>query len=219
VVIEDVRLQRAKTLYERAVFHGEAGALTEADHELDGVEADLALARGRVIHARLLADRSGDNPEELVAFSRAAELYRSHGDSRGEGEALFWVGTYHQVIRQDDEAALPALQRAHELASSAGDLLTLSYVVRHLGFVDAAAGRLAAARKLLEESVRLRRELAFMPGVAAGLLSLAELATHDKRGEDAVALLNEAESVARESDAQGVLAWITQAREAPKLPE
>jgi hypothetical protein len=77
------------------------------------------------------------------------------------------------VVRDDGDAALPMLERARDLAVAAGDKLTLSYAVRHLGFADMAAGRLDAARELLEESVRLRRELGFMSGVAAGVLTLA----------------------------------------------
>ena len=39
------RIERARLLYERAVFGGDADALATADRELDAVEADLALAR------------------------------------------------------------------------------------------------------------------------------------------------------------------------------
>jgi hypothetical protein len=46
----DDRIEAARLLYERAVFTGDADALTTADRELDGVEA--ALARGRIIHPR-----------------------------------------------------------------------------------------------------------------------------------------------------------------------
>src|SRR6266545_4231874 len=103
----DDRLDRAKELYERAVFGGETEALAVAQDELDAVEAELALARGRVLHARFLADRE-ENPEELVLFERAADLYRQRGDARGEAEACFWVGCFHQVVRGDGAAALPA---------------------------------------------------------------------------------------------------------------
>jgi hypothetical protein len=48
----DERVSRAGLLYERAVFTGEAGPLAEAGRELDAVEADLAVARGRLMHAR-----------------------------------------------------------------------------------------------------------------------------------------------------------------------
>jgi hypothetical protein len=56
----DERIERSRLLYEQAIFTGDAGALTEADRELDAVEADLALARGRLIHGRFLAQRDSD---------------------------------------------------------------------------------------------------------------------------------------------------------------
>ncbi len=210
---EDGRLAGARRLYEEAVFAGNAEAPAMAHRQLDGVEADLALSRGRIRHAEFLRTRQED-PAELTAFERAIELYQRLGDGRGEGEAQFWLGCYHQVVRDDHGTALPALRRSAELARQAGDNLTVSYAVRHLGFADLAAGRYAEARVLLEESVRLRRELDFQPGVAAGLLALAELALAEGRREDAVPLLEEAASIAAESGATGILQWIDQARQA-----
>jgi tetratricopeptide (TPR) repeat protein len=210
-VDDDTRLGRARELYERAVFGGDRAALGAADAVLDAVEADLALARGRVVHARFLEARS-DDPRERELFARAATLYRGLGDSRGEGEALLWMGLYEQVVRGDHEAALPSLRRAHELATAAGDDLTRSYVVRHLGFADLAAGDLAAARARLEESVALRRALDFPAGVAAGLVALAHLAREEGRDADAAPLLDEAEAIARACGAAGVLAWVAEAR-------
>jgi tetratricopeptide (TPR) repeat protein len=207
------RLALAKELYERSVFGGDPDALAEADEVLDAVEADLALARGRVHHARYLADRL-EVADEKELFEQAATLYRSLGDLRGEAEALFWIGTFEQVVRGDNAAALPPFLRAHDLASEIDDRLTLSYVVRHLGFVDMAAGDMAAARGRLEQSVALRREIGFLPGVAAGLLALAELAVEDGRPQDARALLDEATATARDSGAQGTLRWIQAVRSA-----
>jgi hypothetical protein len=91
----DGPIERSRRLYERALFEGDTGALAEAERELDGLEADLALARGRVVRGRFLEQRAGDpeqareDPRELALFERAAELYRARGDVRGEGEALF----------------------------------------------------------------------------------------------------------------------------------
>ena len=73
----DERIERSRLLYERALFEGEAGVLAEAERELDGVEADLALARGRVIHGWFLQRRAEDpeqareDPAELALFERA----------------------------------------------------------------------------------------------------------------------------------------------------
>ncbi|HEY1618285.1 MAG TPA: hypothetical protein VGG25_11730 [Streptosporangiaceae bacterium] len=157
----DGRINRARQLYERAVFHGDAGALTEADRDLDAVEADLALARSRIIHTRFLHQRDVDpeqmteDPRELTLLDRAAQRYRSLGDVRGEAEALFWVGCFHQVVRRDNDAAAPALTRSLELASQAGDKFTMSEALRHLGIRAHAAGQLETARQHLEESTQV----------------------------------------------------------------
>lgn len=225
----DVRLDRALALYEQAVFGGDASALAEADRELDAVEADLttrgsgrdiaaaeaglALARGRIVHARFLEHHKED-PRELELFERAADLFRRLGDTRGEGEALFWIGCFHQVVRHDDEAARPALRRSYELAAEAGDRLTMSYALRHLGIADHKAGRLEAARERLEESVRLRRELDFHPGVAANLVGLAYIAVAEGHRDDALRLLDEAAVLAETSGALGIARHVEQARTA-----
>lgn len=200
---------RAGELYERAVFGGDGGALAAADRALDGVEADLALARGRVAHARFL-DQRVEEPGELALFERAATLYRDLGDSHGEAEALFWVGTFHQVVRDDHGTALPLFERARELA--AGDGLTLSYVLRHLGFVEQANGRVAAARDLFLESTRLRREVGFDAGVAANLVGLAHLSAELGEPDVARGYLDEAADLAAGCDAAGVLRWVEEAR-------
>jgi len=208
-------IERAGELYERAVFGADAGALALADEELDGVEADLALARGRVLHARFLAterDARIEDPREGPLFERAAALYRERGNRRGEAEALFWVGCHRQVVRGDSDGARPALDRSYGLARSEGDKLTMSYAVRHLGFADLEAGRVDAARSRLAESVRLRREIGFRPGLAAGLVALAHVAIESGDRDMARDLLAEAESVARDCGAHGVLRWVEQAR-------
>lgn len=206
------RIKQAGLLYERAVFGGDSGALASADRGLDAVEADLALARGRVIHARFLEERI-EEARELELFERAAELYRRLGDVRGEGEAVFWVGAFHQVIRDDSETAGPAFERALDLATRADDRLTTSYALRHLGFADHMAGRLDEARARFEESTRLRRDLGFLPGVAANLIGLAYLAAQQERRDDAAALLKEATELAESTESHGVLRWVATARE------
>lgn len=205
------RIDRARLLYERAVFGGDTGVLATAERELDAVEADLALARGRVIHARFLAERSED-PQELPLFERAARLYQLLGDVRGEAEALFWIGCFHQVVREDPNAALPALDRSYELATQAGDKLTLSYALRHLGMADYEAGRLDTARARLEESVRLRRDLRFMPGVAANLVGLAYIAAAQGRRDQALTLIEEAGAIAEASGADRIMRSAEEAR-------
>ncbi|HEY0951496.1 tetratricopeptide repeat protein [Nocardioides sp.] len=205
------QLERAQAAYERAVFGGEAAAVEEGEAALDVVEAELALARGRLAHARFLSTREVEEAE-LGMFERAAELFARVGDGRGQAEAEFWVATYHQVVGGDHAAALPHLERAETLARAADDRLTLSYVLRHLNFVAHAEGRTAEAEDLLHESTRLRRDLGFAAGVAANLIGHAYLAAAQGRAEEVPALLEEAEALAAEAGARGVQDWIAEAR-------
>ena len=214
----DGRIERSRQLYERALFESDAGALTAAERELDGVEADLALARGRVIHGRFLEQRTEDpaqareDPHELPLFERAAALYRARDDVRGEGEALFWVGCCHQVVRHDNEAAVPVLWRSLELATETDDTIVMSEALRHLGIAEHAAGRLDTARLHLEESTRLRREIGAWPGVASNLVGLIYIAAGQDRREDGLALAEEARAIAEANGAPGLLRQIDEAR-------
>ena len=141
----DEQLAGAKELYERAIFNGQYDVLPQADRELDAVEAALLIGRGRVMHGRYLETRI-EVPEELPAFERAADLYRALGDERGEAEAQFWIGCFHQVVRDDNASAVPPLTAASELARKTGDQLTLSYALRHLGIAAHMAGDLEGPR-------------------------------------------------------------------------
>jgi tetratricopeptide (TPR) repeat protein len=204
------RIDRAAFVCEQAIFSGDPTGLEIADRELDRVEADLALTRGRVLHGRYLQDGSED-PHELMHFERAAELYRALGAAGGEGEALLWIGIFHQVVRHDDETAVPLLERAGELAAGAGDGLTQSYVLRHLGIAEHSAGRWENARQRLEESTLLRRQLGFRPGVAANLVGLAYIAAAQGRHSEAIAI---AEDAIRIAEACGAAAIVQQAHHA-----
>lgn len=207
----DERIERSRELYEQAIFNGTEGVLAQADAELDAVEADLALARGRVLHGRFLACGNED-PAELPLFQRSAELYRRIGDQRGEAEALFWIGCFYQVVWKDSAGAVEALTRSAELAREAGDKLTLSYALRHLGIAAQQSGRLDTARTHLEESTALRRDLNFLRGVAANLVGLMYLAAAQKRPTDAHALADEATALAKSTGATTILTQVTEAR-------
>jgi tetratricopeptide (TPR) repeat protein len=213
----DERIERSRLLYERGLFEGDGGALAEAERELEGVAADLAMAQGRIIHGRFLQQRAEDpeqareDPRELALFERAVELYRAHGDLRGEAESLFWVGCCHQVVRRDNEAAVPVLWRSLELATEAEDTMTMSEALRHLGIAEHAAGRLEAARLHLEESTRLRREMGSWPGVASNLVGLTYIAAGQDRRDDALTLIEEARALAEASGATVLLRQIEEA--------
>ena len=216
----DERVRQAGVLYERAVFCGDAGLLAEADRELDAAEADLSVARGRLIHTRFLLRRDEDpvsaveDPGELTLFERAAQLYRALGDVSGEAEALFWVGCFHQVVRHDNTTAVAVLEHSLELASQAGDKAAMSEALRHLGIAAHAAGHLDLARQRLEESTRLRREIGLLPGAAANMVGLAYIAAAQERHDDARTLLDEASAIAGTNKAQRILRQVDEARAA-----
>ncbi|MEP7022602.1 MAG: hypothetical protein ABJB47_02065 [Actinomycetota bacterium] len=78
-------IKRSRLFYERAIFTGDPAALAEAHRELGAVEADLAVACGRVLHGTFIAARASDpdhatpDPQALTLFERAAQLYQQHG--------------------------------------------------------------------------------------------------------------------------------------------
>ncbi|MGX6601435.1 tetratricopeptide repeat protein [Micromonosporaceae bacterium Da 78-11] len=211
------RIGRVRTSYDRAVFNGDVSGLADAERGLDAVEADLALARGQILHARFLTGRATgsspvEDPAELPLFERAATLYQALGDVRGEAEALFWIGCLHQVIRRDDEIAVPALQRSARLAAQACDKPIQAEALRHLGVAAHTAGRLDEARDRLEESSRLRRQIGALPGVAANMVGLAYIAAAQGRRADADATLDEAHALAQSHQAHAIVRQIEQAR-------
>ena len=214
------RIERAKTLYEQAVFSGDASVLTDAERGLDAVEADIALARGRILHARFHNERDSadssavEDPAELPLFERATELYRALGDVRGEAEGLFWIGCLHQFVRRDNETAVPYLERSCRLAAQVGDKPTQSEALRHLGIAAHAAGRLDEARERLEESSRLRRDAGSLPGLASNMVGLAYIAAAQDRRADALATLDEAHAIAQAHGAHAIVRHIEQARTA-----
>jgi hypothetical protein len=194
----DERLVRAKEWTELATFAGDNSKLAEAERELDALAAEVALARGRILHARFLGQHFGGepnpdrDPRELELFEEALRLSEQLGDSRGQGEALFLIGIFHQVVMDDGATGLPFFERSVQAASAAGDQMTMSYSLRHLGFADLEAGRLDAAWDRFAESTRLRREAGFLSGVAANLVGMAEIATAKGERDEALRLVDEA---------------------------
>ena len=214
----DARIERVNPAYDQLVYGGDASGLADAERGLDAVEADTAVARGRILHARFLHARAGgdpapaEDPAELALFERAAELFQALGDERGEAEALFWIGCLHQVIRRDNEIAVPLLERSSRLAAQAGDKTTRAEALRHLGIAAHLAGRLDEARDLLEESSRLREEVGALPGMAANMVGLAYIAAAQERRADAEATLDGAYAIAQSHGAHAIARQIEQAR-------
>ena len=199
--------RRLRDRYDQASFGGDEAAFAAGLTEITALRGVIDLAHGKLLHTQFMGDHQ-DRPGELTAFERAVAAFQEAGEVRGEAEALFWVGCYHQVVHGDGEAALPWFARAKELAEAAGDELTLSYVERHLGFIDWAAGRAGQARSRFEKSLSLRRKLGFQAGTAAALLALAEFCASQGDTAEADRYVTEARQLAEACGARGVLRWI-----------
>ncbi len=201
----DDALLRADLLNEQALFAGSAEARELAARELDRAESRLEAERGRLLHARFLAERGEEDPRELAHFEASLELARRAGDERLEAWARFWIGIVHQVVRGDSTAALPHFEAAYTTGRECRDTMLASYAVRHLGFAWDDAGRHDEAWRGFEESVELRRADGFLPGVAAGLLTLAEMAHEQGRSDEARSLLAESRETAERCGAHAFL--------------
>lgn len=202
----DDPLLRADLRNEQALFAGSATARADATRELDRVESRLEAARGRVLHAKFLAERGAEDPRELVHFEAALTAADRADDPLLRGWARFWIGIVHQVIRDDDATALPHFEAAYSAGREAGSNLLASYAVRHLAFAWSNAGRHDDAWRGFEESVALRRAERFWPGVAAGLLTLAEVAHERGRTREAMRYLRESKATAKRCGATTFLA-------------
>jgi tetratricopeptide (TPR) repeat protein len=211
VALAEDPLVRADLLNEQALFTGTADARRRADEELDRAEALLWLGRGRLLHTRFLAENGDEDPGEQPAFERALELARRLQDRAIEAQALLWVGVVHQVLRGDQPTSLQYFERSYQLARELGDVITMSYAVRHLAIADQEAGRLELAWARLEESAELRRSAGFRPGLAAALVNLGEIAAEQGRPGKARELLAEARVHAHEVGAEPFLRRIESA--------
>ena len=92
--------------------------------------------------------------------------------------------------------------------------LTTSYALRHLAMLNHFGGRPDVARQQMEESVRLRREVGFLPGVAANLVGLAYIAAEEGRHEEGALLLDEAAELCESAGADRIMSQVTEARAA-----
>ncbi len=204
---------RAARYYDDATFGGRPELVVEGEDELDAIEADLALARGKLLHARFLDGRTDRDERELPLFEKAVELYGKLDDRAKLADALFWVGCCHQVVLDDESTALDYFHASYDLAAELGEDLTRSFAVRHLGFAALSSGELDLAETRFAESLRLRTDAGAPPAaVAAAIIPLAVLA--EQRGDLGLAeeLFVRARRIAEDNGAVGVLGWIDQAR-------
>lgn len=140
------------------------------------LEAFVCSRRGLALHVQFLANPdAGESPEEMALFERALRLRQEVRDLRGEAESFFHIGLVEQMARKDEARALDCFRRSYELAKEAKDGVLMSYAIRHIGYVQQAAGNRDTAQEAFTESLELRKAAGWRPGVAAAQLALASV--------------------------------------------
>lgn len=119
----------------------------------------------------------GKDPELLGSLaSRAAKLVADAPDAARAGSAMFFTGLIADNLRGDEASARQAYAAALTLAQEAGDELTESEALRHLGYHTSVSGDTELARQQWERSLSLRQRAGCVPYVLSQQLLLAGLA-------------------------------------------
>jgi tetratricopeptide (TPR) repeat protein len=197
----DAARERVIVLADKNMIAGSAGeeldaaidALAEAGAGDRRIEAFVLTRRGAKLHSTFLADRSaGEPPGEMHLFEEALAVRREIGDEPGIAESLFYVGLVHQVVRDDSPTSLPYFRESYERAKAGGDDLLASYAIRHIAFATHQEGDFDQAEAEFRESLELRQQVGWVPGVAAAEFALAELLRERGRADEALALARSA---------------------------
>lgn len=191
--------------FERALQHAETS-------EKPGLLGDIWDAKGMAVHAAFLeADRTDEPPEEMEFFERGLAYHQQAGDQHGIASSTFHIGVVHGVVRGEHETARPYFEEAYQISLGIEDFEMASYALRHIAFARHAADELEGAREDLRESLRLREEIGFIPGMAFAQMALARAETDMGDREAARQLLEQAKGILESLEATSRAAWVEQA--------
>jgi tetratricopeptide (TPR) repeat protein len=189
--------------------HGLEHAETANDETIQGSVWD---AMGLSLHAAYLeTDRSQEPEHELEYFKRGLAFRQGANDQRGIAESTFHVGLVYGVIRRDHATASPFFEEAYDKAREVDDLVMASYAVRHIAFARRAAGQVETARQDLKESLHLREQAGFTPGVAFALMSLASIEALMGDKDLALDHLERAKHILESLGAESRVIWVESA--------
>jgi len=133
-----------------------------------------------------------------VAMGARAERLRAAAPDRGRGAAAtFYAGLIADNLRGDGAAARTAFAAALSAAEEAGDDLTVSEALRHLGYHHGEAGDTEQARQMWERSAELRERAGAVPFALSQHLLLAGLARDTGNPDQARALAGQVRRWAR----------------------
>ena len=150
-----------------------------------GVDFDLELLRLRHDYAAELfgpddAPRFGPEGRDAIVIddlaSRAARLVATAPDRGRAAAAMFYGGLIEDNLRADAGKARSAFAAALAAAEEAGEELTVSEALRHLGYHASEAGDADRARQMWERSAQQRQRAGAVPYVLSQQLLLAGLA-------------------------------------------
>jgi predicted ATPase/DNA-binding winged helix-turn-helix (wHTH) protein len=113
-------------------------------------------------------------PQALAAFQRAVELYRSLGDSVGQGHAQMRFGRVLAVMGRLDESKA-ALAEAFPALHAAAIPKLLGFYFTNAAFLKTMTGDIAGARAHYERALTLYREARYEFAERVTLDNLAEL--------------------------------------------
>lgn len=187
-------------------------ALTNAQQTTDlALLGEIWDARGMSIHHQYLdTGRAAEPPDELPSFERGLAYRQQVDDQQGIAESLFHIGLVYGVVRQDHQQALPFFQQSYTLAQTLGDQIIASYAIRHIAFAQHDAGDTPQARTSLQESLHLREQAGFIPGVAMALVMLADADAELGQRTQAIAHLQRAKAIFLSLDAPNKVTWVEQ---------
>jgi tetratricopeptide (TPR) repeat protein len=133
--------------------------------------------------------------DDLAA--RAAGLHAAAPDRSRGAAATFYAGLVEDNLRGDVTAARKAFAAALAAAQEAGDGLTESEALRHLGYHHGEDGEVEQARQMWERSAELRQRAGAVPYTLSQQLLLAGLARDAGDREEARAVAGQVRRWAR----------------------
>jgi predicted ATPase len=121
-----------------------------------------------------IALRRVDYSEAGPLFEEAVDLLGGPDDEQPQRSARVWLASLMSAEGDHDRAL--ALHRENVAsARREGSTLSLAFALNNLYVAQALAGEMEEARRSLEESVALLREVGHKPGLANGLCNLAHV--------------------------------------------
>ena len=133
--------------------------------------------------------------DDLAA--RAEGLHAAAPDRSRGAAATFYAGLVEDNLRGDVTAARKAFAAALAAAQEAGDGLTESEALRHLGYHHGEDGEVEQARQMWERSAELRQRAGAVPYTLSQQLLLAGLARDAGDREEARAVAGQVRRWAR----------------------